>query len=172
MNWFILFNQYDFFFNQHHDQTITVGRTVFNQNSIDFLNNAQHKNFENFERLLAQYQYWLETYDYDQDGLCLTDQSVLAAYGIRDCTNLQFLYQYDSDAPKLLISTNSFTGTIFIENYEQYKDYYPIHKHDIIFNPEHHFYYRGIRFATLDVITEMKKQRQSENDLLDLQLIL
>ena len=49
--------------------------------------------------------------------------------------------------------------------------YYRHSKEDIIFNPQNHFYYKGVKFASLDVVRAMKKFRNEEKDVVDVELI-
>ena len=50
--------------------------------------------------------------------------------------------------------------------------YYTKLKEDIIYNPENHFYFNGFKFASLNMIREMKKNRNELKDQSDLKLIL
>ena len=43
--------------------------------------------------------------------------------------------------------------------------YYHLEKDTIIYNPEHHFYLNGFKFATLDVVKKMKENRGEEKDI-------
>ena len=42
---------------------------------------------------------------------------------------------------------------------------------DIIYNPKNHFYYNGIKFASLDIIKALKTRRGEEKDKVDVELI-
>jgi len=41
-------------------------------------------------------------------------------------------------------------------------------KDEIIYNPPNHFYYRGIKFASLEMVKQMKSKRGEEKDISDL----
>ena len=49
--------------------------------------------------------------------------------------------------------------------------YYQHTKEEIIFNPQNHFYYKGIKFANLGVVKAMKQFRNEEKDIVDVKLI-
>jgi hypothetical protein len=42
---------------------------------------------------------------------------------------------------------------------------------DIIYNPKNHFYYNGIKFASLDIVKSLKVNRWEEKDKIDVELI-
>ena len=49
--------------------------------------------------------------------------------------------------------------------------YYPISRDEIIFNPKYHFYFYGHKIATLEVIKEMKNNRNEKKDIYDIKII-
>ena len=42
---------------------------------------------------------------------------------------------------------------------------------DIIYNPENHFYFNGLKYASLDIIKQLKEKRGEDKDKKDLNLI-
>ena len=44
-------------------------------------------------------------------------------------------------------------------------------KDEIIFNPSNHFYYRGFKFVSLNILKDMKTNRNEEKDRKDVLLI-
>jgi hypothetical protein len=46
-----------------------------------------------------------------------------------------------------------------------------MHKDDILFNPNNHFYWNNIKFATLDVVKSLKAHRGEAKDLVDVKLV-
>ena len=55
--------------------------------------------------------------------------------------------------------------------YNKEMKYYQHDKNAIIFNPKNHFYYKGIKVASLNVIRSMKENRNEEKDVVDNVLI-
>ncbi len=46
-----------------------------------------------------------------------------------------------------------------------------MHKDDILFNPDNHFYWNNIKFASLDSVKKLKAHRGEEKDLVDVKLM-
>lgn len=133
------------------EQTIKLAQNLLNENSIHFLNTAREINNNKFKALLGEFQKNIGT---DHDNYCLVSNVVMAAYGIGNCEELSYIH-FDS----------KFKG---IENavlvtYDK--------KEDVIFNPENHFYYNGIKFATLNVVKAMKKQSKNLQNWRDIMAI-
>ena len=56
----------------------------------------------------------------------------------------------------------------FLSNW---KNLYPYNYDEIIYNPKLHFYTRGIKFASLDVVKKLKQNRGEDKDYRDIKLI-
>jgi hypothetical protein len=132
-----------------------------NQNGIEFLNFANPASTEVFDTHFSKYREWLESTGYDKEDFCVDSSAVLSAFGLRDCRDLDFLYHGN------FINT----GMEDVSCHNEEMKYYQDKKSDIIFNPENHFYYKGLKFASLDVIRRMKVFRNEEKDKKDVSLI-
>ena len=147
--------------NDTHEETLRIATSVFNQNSVKFLNECAPKYFNNFETYFGQLQHWCKNNAVETDDLCVDASAVLSVYGLRDCRDVDFLYLEDHIE----------TGTHDFSCHNGEPKYYPMHKDEVIVNPTHHFFYQGIKFATPEVIGMMKKIRCEEKDLKDIQLL-
>ena len=147
--------------NDYHYETIRIASAVFNQNSINFLNELKPTYLKNFELYFQKYKNWHAIGNHDQDDFCVDASAVLSAYGLRDCRDLDFLYAGEDIN----------TGLTEINCHNEELKYYRHHKDDIIFNPNNHFYYNGFKFASPEVIRQMKKNRSEPKDLVDVQLL-
>lgn len=149
----------------HINDTTTETRSMsgylLNQNGLHFLHRAQPVNTPAFDYFLDKFKVWLESSGCDPEDFCVDSSAVLSAYGLRDCRDLDFLYHGE------FIDTKSQEYSCHNEEMK----YYQHKKSDIIFNPSNHFYYKGIKFANLNVIYEMKKFRNEEKDKRDCSLI-
>lgn len=131
-----------------HEDAIRISKTVFNDNSIHFLNNRRAYAFAKYTELMASMK--------PDDNKVITGSSVLSLYGLRDCRDLDLIY-YD-DAPS--------------DSHNQYLEtHYKLSCDDIVNNPLYHLYYQGFKYASLDVIKNMKKVRNEPKDVTDVQLI-
>ena len=131
-----------------HEEAIRVAKTVFNDNSIHFLNNRQNVLLPNYRKLLAS-----ATPD---DNTVITGSSVLSLYGLRDCKDLDLIYYNNAPAD----SHNKYLET-----------HYKLTLDDIINNPRYHLYYNGFKYVSLAVIKKMKSRRNEPKDITDVQLI-
>ena len=131
-----------------HEEAIRVAKTVFNDNSIHFLNNRQNVLLPNYRKLLAS-----ATPD---DNTVITGSSVLSLYGLRDCKDLDLIYYNNPPAD----SHNKYLET-----------HYKLTLDDIVNNPRYHLYYNGFKYVSLDVIKKMKSRRNETKDITDVRLI-
>lgn len=155
-------NNYSVHINDTHEETIDLARTLFVDNSIHCLNNAKLKNFEKFHSYLARYKKWLTDNNVDPDCFCVDGSAIMSAYGLRDCRDLDFLHHgYDN------LSTNDRC----LGDHNTQMHHHTKTKDEIIFNPENHFWYQGVKFASLEVLREMKHNRNASKDRPDVQMM-
>jgi len=145
--------------NDTHEETLRLARIFFNANSIHFLNHAKPKRFTRFDSLLKYYSNWLQYQQTDPEYYCIDGSAVMAAYGIRDAKDLDFLHFGHDD-----VTTEH--GLVSCHNKEIC--HYTISRDDIIFNPNNHFYFDGVKFAALHVIGSMKQKRAEDKDKRDI----
>ena len=86
----------------------------------------------------------------------------MGIFGIRDCSDLDFLSLSDKQD---LIEQEG------IEKHDSELQYYNINKDSMIYDPRNYFVYNDLKFITLQVLKEMKKNRNEEKDKTDLKLI-
>tara|TARA_R100000152_G_C6781665_1_gene216723 strand:- start:4536 stop:5780 length:1245 start_codon:yes stop_codon:yes gene_type:complete len=148
--------------NDTHEETLRLSRSIFNKNSIHFLNNCKISNFEKFQSLLNNYEDYISNNNLDIENYCITASSVLSAYGLREGKDLDYLhFGRKLDLEYKDINSHNQYG---IGRYSKNID-------DIIFNPRNHFYYGNIKFASLDIIEDLKEKRKEPKDYIDLDLI-
>lgn len=142
-----------------YDEGIRVAKTVLNKNSIDFLEksvfNLSKKNKNLFQ------EYYEKIKQLDSDDYCIDSSFVLALYGIREANDLDYLS---------LENKKLFNGGD-IECHNSWAHHYTINKNDIILIPDNHFYYAGLKVASLDIVKKMKEKRNEIKDQTDVALI-
>jgi hypothetical protein len=139
-----------------HHETISLANVVFNKNSIHLLNNKKYKKLDNFEAQLHEYQEWQKNHHVDEECFCVTGNSVLAAYGIKDCDDFSFIHHgYDG------IISSIYNKKIHCDTDKCMQD--PTHKFNILFNPENHFYYDDVKFISLHASQEFNGMAMHEN---------
>lgn len=161
-----LFNvgNYSIHINDTHEQTIELAQTLFNDNSIHLLNWAKQAAFSSFDKFVIEYHAILNKLGVNKECFCVDGSAVLSAYGIRECKDLDFLHHgYDQVVRA--------AQTKFISSHNSSIDHHTISLDDIVFNPDNYFYYKGLKFAALSVVKNMKTKRNDEKDKIDLKLI-
>lgn len=147
--------------NDTHDQTMRIARTVFNNNSIEFINHRKHLHCPNFENLMHLYQEYLEKNQMDSDRICIDASAILSAYGLRDCRDLDLLHW----------GKIAKDPTHMIDSHNGYLKYHTRSLDEIVFNPNMHFYHLGYKFLEPTLLKKMKINRGEQKDFRDAQLI-
>jgi len=147
--------------NDTREETLRISRAIFNDNSIHFMNNSKKNFYDNFERCFEKYTKWVKDKGVNADDLCVDSSAVLSAYGIRDCRDLDFLYA----------GKHIDTGMLDVSCHNEEMKHYTHTKDDIIYNPSRHFYYRGMKFSSIQTVQEMKQNRGEQKDFADCELI-
>jgi hypothetical protein len=102
--------------------TFRIASSLLNENSIDYLNKGTNDISENTKKLLAQY---FEKVGDDNEDYCLTSSIIMEMYGLHtetDCESLTYLHCESNE-----------------------KNHSQIHKDDIIYNPNYHYYFNGYK---------------------------
>ena len=138
--------------------TFRIASSLLNENSIHFLNNGTNDISENTKKLLIDY---FNKLDENNENYCLTSSLIMEIFGLRTAKDIDYL-QKDN------INLNLKDVGIHDGIWEKY---YGIHKDEIIYNPNHYFYFNGFKFTTLDIIKKMKINRGEPKDLQDIKII-
>ena len=132
---------------------------LLNYNTILFMNKTPslYINFLNFNKLFNDLKLFCKENNIDTNKICITSSSVLSVYGIRDCGDMDLFIDNKY--------IDIFKKTPF-DNHNKYTidKHYSKHFEDIIYNPDNHFYFQGIKFCNLNIIEDYKKYR-IENSL-------
>ncbi len=148
--------------NDTYDETINIASALLNKNSIHFLNNVKLNSFIKFQSLFDSFEKVADQRNITIEDICLTGSSVLALYGLRDANDLDYVKSEKSSLIKI---------TDEIKCHDSEAKYYPTNFDNIIFNPRNHFYFNGIKFATLDIVKQLKEKRTEYKDIKDIELI-
>ena len=103
--------------NDTHSQTIKIAQTLFNQNSLDFINSRSLQDCAAFEHHLDEVIQTLQAQKIDPETVFISEKGSAAAYGKRASKTLDVIHR-KADG--------------FVD--------------DILFNPDNYFYYNGIKF--------------------------
>jgi hypothetical protein len=127
---------------------------LLNYNTLSFMDKTPslYINFPNFNKLFEKLKQFCKENNIDTKKICITSSSVLSVYGIRDCGDMDLFIDKKY--------VDIFKKTPF-DNHNKYTidKHYSKHFEDIIYNPDNHFYFQGIKFCNLSIILDYKKYR-------------
>ena len=125
-----------------------------NKNTIHFLNNAIYEKNYNFYKFFDKYKKIMVDKNLSNTNFCIDNGGILAAYGIRDTHDLDFLTLYGDN-----INMND--KDIGCENKNHRLEYEKLGYNikDIIDNSENNFNHFGIKFMSLDILKKFKYNR-------------
>ena len=144
--------------NDSHEQTVSIAESVLNSNSLHFLNCARPRAVANFGGLFDTYKRWIADKGLDARRFCVDGSAVLAAYGLRDANDLDFLYAGHPvpPSPDALVSCH---------NHEL--AHYDAALGDLVMDPRNSFFCEGAKFVALHRIRGMKAKRAEPKDASD-----
>lgn len=145
-----------------HEETIGLAQTLFNDNGVHLLNHRVAGDLAQFGRLLGSFTAALKHQGLDCGSFCIDTGGVLAAYGLREPTDLDYLSCSKEAVPELSPE---------ISDHDSQLCYHRHPKEEIVFDPRHHFFLHGIKFASLRVVRDMKRTRAESKDWYDIVLI-
>ena len=146
----------------YHEESIEIAKILFNENSIHFINYAEIGKYWKNQALFDEFKECLISKKVDLDLFCVEGSSAMSAYGIREANDLDFIHHLSEDI--------NFENA-YISNHNDESIHHTKTRDDLIFNPENHFYYKGIKFLSLENLYSMKMRRGEIKDLDDCRMI-
>jgi hypothetical protein len=139
--------------NDTQEETWRIATTVFNDNSLFYINNVSRMSNEKLLGLLKKYNVLLN--NKNKNLYCITSSVILTMYGLTDCNDLDFL---------TLDPTMENFNDGEIGSHDSQLRYYSYFKDEIILNPELYFYFGGLKFCIPEIVYKMKLSRNEEKD--------
>lgn len=148
-----------FYISDTYKETLQLCQTFFNDNSIHFLNHSKPLNVEEAKKTINRCNEYIKKTGLDSEYFCVTDNTVLSVYGLKESTYIEYIQKEFINEDKNLFR---FDNLICCNN-----DFRECKRSidDIIFNPENHFYYEGIKFASLKMVKEVKKKQYNYEEI-------
>ena len=148
--------------NDTHEETVWVAEALLNPNGIEYLNLAPDNRPPTFDRLFRSYEAQIRESG-KADCYCIDSGAVLAAFGLRDCNDIDYI------VPDLALA--NLQGPDISSHFDEYANF-PVSADDLIANPAFHFSWKGTKIMALHAVLLFKHLRASEKDLQDQVLIL
>lgn len=151
--------------NDTHQETKILCQTLFNRNSMHWINNSRSGDFPKFRQLLPNYKAAIDEQSFvNSDLWCIDGGSVLAAYGVRDVGDFDYL-TIDAIGWK----TQIFDAEIECQNKKHIE--FGCGVAQTILDPRHHFYCNDLKFISLVHLIQKKKLRASVSDFDDIERV-
>ncbi len=147
-----------------HEETLRCSRILLNENSVDFLNRARIKKFNNYIKLVEKLPIELKRNNVRPDEVCLEGSGTMAAYGIRDISDIDLLCatpnqnKISNSTPD--IEFNSTDLTLHNKSIDE-----------ILHHPKNYFYYKDMKYISMQQLIYFKKKRGTCKDIEDIKLM-
>lgn len=145
-------------FNDTHEQCVELAYKFLNNNSLHFLNHHKEQTFSNFNKLVPIYEKFIEEQGISPDDVCVDGSSVLSVYGIRDSA---------MDFDFICTKQGNFGNIWPLDHHNQAWDALGLRIEDVIYNPKNFFYYKNLKFASIEVLKKFKTKQGREKDIKD-----
>ncbi len=142
-------------------ETVAMLNILLNANSVYLLNYGNPDKYVKLNQQIEIINKKIEENNLDRDSFVIDSGAVMALFGLRDISDIDYLSLTDI----------SCIDSKTVENHHQALKFYQKNLEDIILNPNNYLVYQGLKFITLDVAKIMKRTRNLKKDLLDIDLI-
>lgn len=145
-----------------HAEAILLASLLFNDRALHFLNFAKPNRFSSFRYQLLKYKKFLEHEAIHPESVVLDSGMVLAAYGLREASDIDFLCA--NQRPNNIACEG-------IENHEAELHHHSIGKLSLIYDPRYHFEFGRVKFVAFTQLYAMKKRRAGLKDRIDISMM-
>lgn len=140
------------------EQAVQIVDLILNENSLDLMNRGKPTQDIKLNKMIDNFRDAVEAKGLQLEKFIIDASAVMGLYGIRPCTDIDYLTLEElSDEEKGL----------FGDCHEEYLKYHKKTKDALIMNPENYLVYHKVKFITLGVLSEFKKNRGEEKDIYD-----
>ena len=126
--------------NDTHEETMTLAQTVFNNNSVMFLNCIDASTYKDIDAYINALKQFLAEHHYDPEHVCVVGDFVKTMFGQGAPQQLMFITHDD-------IQTTDSRTLCCLNHDVAYQNQALRDAH--IFDPTHYFYYNNIKFSML-----------------------
>ena len=151
-------NKHSLHISDYTKDTFRIASSLCNKNSLDFLNHGTNNISQNTKKLLISY---FDNLNEDNNDYILTSSVILELFGLRNAKDLDYIHKNDNT---LQLQNTGVHNGIWLS-------YYSEPKNELLYNPNHYFYFNGFKFVSLNIIKIMKQKRNEEKDKRDVKLI-
>ncbi len=150
------------------EETDRMVDLLYNINSVDYLNNADPYLYSTVWKKIEIFKNLVEKNNLDINRFIIDSSAVLEVCGLRRARDLDFLTDYcdreTTETQRFWEDSDEF------EKHDSQLKYHSVELGDMLYNPENHFCYGGVKFLSLKLLRGMKSRRREEKDIKDIRL--
>lgn len=146
--------------NDTQKETIEIANLVFNDNNIHQLNCNTRKTMENFNRLFHEFVFYLNKNNISKEEVAIIG-GTLALYGVKDVKDIDYITT--TSMPEVI------SKEIELETKKTNYTHYGISR--LINDPKLYLRHQNVKFISLDVLYEIKSNRNNDSDKHDVNII-
>ena len=161
---------------QKHQQSTYSAKHFLPDSCIFFMNHfkySKQRQFPKVKKNLDIYKKFISSAT-STDNFCVDSASVLAIHGLRDTLDVDF-FAAECELPYVKTNIKKYIDNQKKNELELHNFIFDRYKKlsvkEVLFNPEHHFYYDNLKFLNLQTLRSIKKTRAAEKHKRDLVLI-
>ncbi|MFW6025760.1 MAG: hypothetical protein ACOCRX_05395 [Candidatus Woesearchaeota archaeon] len=126
-----------------------------------------------FIEMLCEYKKTLKKYNIKQKNAAIIGGAVLEVLGIKECDDIDFILDSSSRNKLFTDESRSLTKNVDLahKGYDLYDNKAGQTDDEIIFNNNQYFYFRGLKFANLNIVENRKKRQKRKKDVKDIKKI-
>lgn len=145
------------------EETIALAQMYFNANTLHRTNRCGTHSEQEFLRLLQSFTHFIDSNGIPREDVVIDGSSVMALYGLRRVGDIDFLQSGRVPSPP---------ANELFDNHVSQLRYHPVSKNELIYDPRYHLYFEGMKFISLSVLNQMKRNRaERPKDIDDVALI-
>lgn len=150
-------------------ETNMAMNALLNPNSRHHLLNADTTRYKDSFKLFLNFKEMLDANDFEKNEFLLDSGMVLSMYGMRETRDLDYYCLHNAPNKSYPFDAN------IEEHDETQQGFYSIPIRDLIYNPQNHFVFYGIKFVSLHNLLQFKRNRyktyHNAKDIEDIKLI-
>lgn len=144
------------------EESLNIAHVLLNQNSVDALNYGSLCKYMDYIASIQQFYAELKNQEVDAEDVLIDSSGVLGIYGIRKPEDIDYLTLKDFHNYEFSVRAADHSNNIA---------YYSLLKEELIYNPDNYLFAYGIKFCSLPVLYNMKKNRNEKKDREDCELM-
>lgn len=137
------------------EEAIRISKLLLNNNALHFLNNTQSHKLDDKMKELNEFKEFLDINNINHSDVVIDGSLTLSLYGLRENSDIDFLL---SEKYNLKVNNSKF------DEHDEELIFHKKSKNELIYNPENHFEFCGLKFVSFEQLYDMKSNRSGVKD--------